>query len=246
MSPKLSTTSALNYAVSQLATRGGAILVAAYAAYQIATQVVIQSLFVGVLGSSLDAAQLSQAYPLAVGLPTTVSAVLTVAVVLAGTALGVVAMRALYEDIDAVPTADHTRRLVRTVGVLFVVSVIVFVATTIGFVFLVLPGLFLAVSLVFAALVVAVEDAGIGESLKRSWELASGNRLRLFLLGVVVVIGSGLAGVVGTLFGGVGPLVSALLTSVVSGLVSLFSVAVLVGAYRQLAGEDGVETSVAA
>ncbi|WP_202932549.1 hypothetical protein [Halorussus salinus] len=236
----------MSYGVDKLATRGGATLVAAYVLFQVVTQVVFQSLFIEAFDSVLDSGQLSQSYPLALELPMTVSAVFTAALVLAGTALGIVAMRALYADIDAVPTADHTRRLARTVGVVLVVGILVFVATFVGFVFLVLPGLFLAVSFVFAALVAAVEDAGVGASFKRSWELASGNRLRLFALGVVVAIASGIVGAVGGLFGVVDPLVGALLTGATTGLASVFNAAALVGAYRQLVNEDGVAASAAA
>ncbi|MFC4450152.1 hypothetical protein [Halorussus aquaticus] len=220
--------------MEQLATRGGALLIVAYAVYQVLTQSVVQSLVIGALGST---GEVSQVYPLAIGLPVAVSTALTVGLVVGGTALGVVAMRALYADIDAFPTPDHTRRLARTVGATIVVSIIVSIAIFVGSLFLLLPGLFLAVNLVFAALVVVIEDAGIVESLKRSWSLSSGHRFRLFLLGVVISVVTGLVGFVAGLFTGFDPLVGALASGAVSGVASVFGVAALVGAYRQIAGD---------
>ncbi|MFC7136509.1 hypothetical protein ACFQRB_08220 [Halobaculum litoreum] len=153
----------------------------------------------------------------------------------------VVAMRAIYADIDEVPNAEHTRRLGRTVLVLLVVSVITSFAIGVGFVFLFFPGVFLMVSLIFAQLAVVIEDRGVVESLTRSWSLTSGNRIRLFLLGVVVVaIGSVVGGVFG-LFGIVSPVAGNLLSAASFGFVSLFSIAVLVSAYRQLADAEPAE-----
>ncbi len=229
-----------------MATRGGATLIAAYIVFQLATQVVTQSLFAEALAGLPETGQSSQVFPLALELPMTVSGVLGLVLVVAGTALGVVAMRALYADTDAVPNADHTRRLARTVGVTFVVSILVSVVTLIGFGLLIFPGLFLGVSLVFTALVVAVEDAGVVESMKRSWELASGHRFRLFALGVVVTVIAGLVGFAVGLVGAVDPLVNALVTGAFTGIASLFGVAVLVGAYRQLVDDDGAEALDAA
>ena len=238
MSSKISIRRSLSYAVDKLATRGGATLIAAYVVFQIATQVVTQSLFAEASAGLGETGELSQLYPLALELPMSVSGVLGLVLVVAGTALGIVAMRALYADTDAVPSADHTRRLARTVGVTFVVSILVSIVTLIGFGLLFFPGLFLGVSLLFTALVVAIEDAGVVESMKRSWELASGHRFRLFGLGVVVAIIAGLVGFVVGLVGVIDPLLNAVLTGAFSGVASVFSVAVLVGAYRQLVDDN--------
>ncbi|WP_128478158.1 hypothetical protein [Halorussus pelagicus] len=245
MPSKLSIGRSLSYAVDKLSTRGGATLIAAYVVFQLATQVVTQSLFAEALAGLPETGQSSQLYPLALGVPMAVSAVLGLVLLVAGTVLGIVAMRALYADTDAVPSADHTRRLARTVGVTFVVSILVTIVTLIGFGFLFFPGLFLGVSLLFTSLVVAVEDAGVVESMKRSWELTSGHRLRLFGLGFVVAIIAGLVGGIVGLVGVIDPLVNALLTGAFSGVASVFGVAVLVGAYRQLvddgANDDGAD-----
>jgi len=235
------------YAFDRLATRGGGLLLVAYLLVQMGTQVTVQSLlaalFEGRLPPGGSGPGAARALPFALDLPAAVSGGLTLLLVLGGTVISIVAMRAFYRDIDAVPTAEHTRRLPRTVLVTLVVSLLVSLATMVGFVLLVIPGIFLAVSLVFAVLVVAIEDAGILEALERSWALSSGNRIRLFVLGVILVVVSMLFSAVFTALGLISPLASDLAGAVVSALMGLFGVAVLVGAYRQLAAEDAASPS---
>jgi hypothetical protein len=224
------------YAFGRIATRNGLLFVAAYVLVQLLTQVTSQSLAARLMADRLPAEQVGGLYPLAVDVPVAVSGGLTLVLVLAGTVVGVLAVRAFHSDLAAFPTAAHTRRLVRTVAVTLVVSLIVFVAIAVGTVLLLVPGIFLAVSLVFAVLVVAVEDAGVIEALKRSWSLASGNRIRLFVLGFVVVVASGVIGALFSAVGLVAPLAGEILGAVATGVVGVFGLALVVGAYRQLAG----------
>lgn len=238
MSPTLNIGDALSYGFDRLTTRGGAILIAAYALIQIVTQVSFQSLFASLLAGITPADQMAEAYPFALDLPIVVSGGLTALLLIASSVLTVVAMRAIYADIDRIPTADHTRRLVRTVVVMVVVSIITAVAILIGTVFLIIPGIFLAVSLVFAQLAVVLEDAGVVESLKRSWSLTAGHRIRLFFLGLIIAVLGGITGGVFNLIGIVSPIAGMLVTATVSAIASLFGLAVLVGAYRQLVIES--------
>ena len=237
---------AFSYGVDKLTTRGGAILVAAYVFHQLVTQLSVQSMFAQLFADTFSADQLDQIYPLAIDLPVTVSGGLFVLLLLVGMALMVVATRALYSDIDRLPTADHTRRLGRTVAVTFVVSIIYGLAVGIGTVLFVIPGIFLAVSLVFAQPAVILEDAGVIEALERSWSLTSGNRLKLFGLGVLVVVLSGVVGGVVGLFGAFVPVLGDLVSAAVTGVASVFGLAVLVGAYQQLAGGAGGSAGAAA
>lgn len=235
MSQSVGIAAAFKYGIDRLTTRGGAILLGAYVLYQLLTQVSFQSLYAQLLADTLSESQLEQAVPLAIDLPATVAAVVTVLLLLAGLVLYVVATRAIYADINGIPTADHTRRLGRTVAVSFVVSVLYCVAVGIGFVALVIPGIFLAVSLVFAQLAVVLEDAGVVESFKRSWSLTSGNRLRLFAIGVILFV---LFAVVGGVVGVIGvfvPVLGDLMTFAIMGVASIYGLAVLVGAYQQVA-----------
>ncbi|WP_144240178.1 hypothetical protein [Natrinema altunense] len=237
MTTKLNLSNALSYGFDRITTRGGAILLVVYVLFQLAMQVSVQSLFSQVLADAFPDEEFSHLYPLAVDLPAAVSAGVTALLVLVGAVLGVVTIRALYAGLNDVPTADHTRRLARTAGVMVVVSVVTFVAILIGTALLFFPGVFLAVSLVFATVVVIIEDAGVIESLERSWELTSGNRFRLLVLGVIIGVGGGLVGFAFGIVGVFAPVVGELATTVTSGVLSLFGAAVLVGAYRQLAGD---------
>ena len=235
---------AFSYGVDKLTTRGGALLLVAYIFHQLAAQVSVQSLFAQLLADTAAGGQVDRIYPLAIDVPVTASGGLFVLLLLVGMALMVVATRALYADIDRLPTADHTRRLGRTVAATLVVSIIYGLAVGIGTVLFIVPGLFLAVSLVFAQPAVILEDAGVIEALKRSWSLTSGNRLKLFGLGVIVAILSGVVGGVIGLFGAFVPVLGDLVSAAVTGVASVFGLAVLVGAYKQLADDAG--TAVAA
>jgi len=233
--PSVNITETFRYAFGRIVTRNGLLFVAAYVLVQLLTQATTQSLAARFMADRLPSEATGNLYPLAVDVPVAVSGGLTAVLFVCGTLLAVLTMRAFHSDLEAFPTADHTRRLVRTAVVALVVSLIVFLAITVGTFLLLFPGLFLAVSLVFAVLVVAVEDAGVIESLERSWSLASGNRLRLFAIGFVFVAASG---VVGGLFGVVGsfaPLVGEIAGAAATGAVSVFGIGLVVGAYRQLA-----------
>jgi hypothetical protein len=243
MATKLGLVDAFEFAFGRMATRGGAILIGAYVLFQLLTQVAVQSLFSAFLGGRLPSEMAGQVYPLAVDLPVAVSGAVSLLLVLAGTAFGVVGMRAFYRDTSSFPTAGHTRRLGYAVVVALVVSIVVSVAVTIGFVFVLVPGIFLAVSLVFAVPLVAIEDAGVVEALKGSWSLARGNRIRLFLLGVVVFVLGLLVSVPFTVLSFVSPVASDVGSAVVTGVLGVFTLALLVGAYSQLTdAADGVAT----
>ncbi|WP_338739588.1 hypothetical protein [Haloplanus salilacus] len=223
------------YAFGRIATRNGLLLVAAYVFVQLLSQATTQSLAARLTADRLPADAVGSLYPLAVDLPVAVSGGLTVVLFLCGTVLGVLTVRAFHRDLEAFPTADHTRRLARTTVVALVVSLIVFLAIVVGTFLFVFPGIFLAVSLVFAVLVVAVEDAGVIESLKRSWALASGNRIRLFAIGFVLVVASGIVGFVFSAIGAVAPLVGEVTGAVATGVIGIFGIGLVVGAYRQIA-----------
>ncbi|MCD2201605.1 hypothetical protein LPA44_17220 [Halobacterium sp. KA-4] len=245
MDTTLSISDALQYGIDRLLSRGGAILFGLYAAFQLLAQVSFQSLFAEFLAGTVPAEQIARTYPLAVDVPVVVSAGVTILLVLAGMVLTIVTMRAMHENINRLPTADHLRRLPRTVGVILVVSVITFLAIMIGTVFLIIPGIFLAVSLVFSQLAVALEDAGVMSALQRSWSLTAGHRLRLFVLGFLIAILGGITGGIFGVLGVISPLAGNILSAIVTSLVSLYGLGVLVGAYQQLAVGGGSPPSEA-
>lgn len=237
MESKLNIGKAISYGVDRLTTRGGAMLLAAYFLLQIVVQVNFQSIAVRMYSDFLSEDQLSEVFPLALELPVAISAGLFVVLMIVGMVLGIVAIRAIYADINSVPTADHTRRLARTIGVFMAAGLIAYIAIGLGSI-LILPGIFLTVCLIFVPMAVVIEDAGPIEALERSWELTSGNRLRLFALGLIIVVGSGVVGGIFGLLGFFIPIVDIFVFPLLFSIVALFSVAVQVGAYRQLA-DDG-------
>ena len=136
--------------------------------------------------------------------------------------------------------ATATRRLGRTTVFALVGGLIVTVSILLGTVLLVLPGLFLAASFLFFMFAVAVEDRGIISSLKRSWGLARGSRLKLGILVIVSGLFGGVIGAISPLLTRAGLSVAADIVTV--GLTTTFFVpyyAIIASAYLQLRDEHG-------
>lgn len=68
-----------------------------------------------------------------------------------------------------------------------VANIIYAVIVVIGTILLIIPGIYLALRLQFYTALIVEEDAGIIESLKRSWEITRGQTWRLFLLSLVQI-----------------------------------------------------------
>ncbi|WP_434522468.1 hypothetical protein [Halorubrum sp. AS12] len=133
-----------------------------------------------------------------------------------------------------------TRRLGRTTVFALIGGLIVTVSVMLGTVLLVLPGLFLAASFLFFIFAVSVEDRGIISSLRRSWVLARGSRLKLGVLIIVSALFSGVIGAISPLLTLADLSVAADIVTVV--LTTVFFVpyyAIIAPAYLQLRdGED--------
>lgn len=160
-------------------------------------------------------------------------------------ALTIVALRTLTHDtaeLGSIPSgvADD---MLKTWVFLVVALIVQGIAVGIGFVLLIIPGIFLMVSLIFTQVFVAVEGEGPFEALSSSWSLAKGNRFPLFGLGVVLFVISLLVNIPAGIVTFLIPVVGTLLTYVVSGFVSIFSLAVLIAAYQQLQSESASTTS---
>ncbi|MDH6535665.1 hypothetical protein D0T51_11105 [Parabacteroides sp. 52] len=76
----------------------------------------------------------------------------------------------------------------------FIATLLFSILVLCGFVLLVIPGIYLSVRLQFFLCFIVEEDAGIIDSLKRSWEITKGQFLPLFLL-LLAEIAIGLIGV---------------------------------------------------
>jgi hypothetical protein len=132
-----------------------------------------------------------------------------------------------------IPRKHVTRNLPWVVGNIIIGQLVFVVLLGVGFFFLVVPGLFLLVSLYFWDFVVAIEDENFLTGLRRSWGLTRGHRIRLFLLGLIVVSLSLIASLPGSFLaesGLVGMTASALLCAPVG----VFTIAIGAEAFQQL------------
>ncbi|MHB9285405.1 hypothetical protein ACKVMT_00010 [Halobacteriales archaeon Cl-PHB] len=145
------------------------------------------------------------------------------------------------DETEALPAEHFTRRLVYVLVNLVVGAILYGLAVVVGLVLFVLPGIFLAVALFFYNYAIVVEDENVFEAFATSWELTKGNRLRLFLLGLIVAIASTIAGTLAGFVGLLGPTADVLVQSLFGAAVTVFGVAVAAQAYRQLTAEPDVE-----
>ncbi|WP_225308756.1 hypothetical protein [Haloarcula sp. CBA1130] len=128
-----------------------------------------------------------------------------------------------------------TQRLGRATVTALVGGLIVNITVMIGFVLLFFPGLFFAASFLFFIFAIAVEDRGIISSLKRSWGLAHGSRLKLGVLVVVSALFGGIIGGVTPLLNLAGaPVAADIATVVLTTVFFLPYYAIIASAYCQL------------
>jgi len=180
-----------------------------------------------------EAAEIGFTFPVS----TTVAAGMIAVSVLFGTALFFVATRLLARDLSAlgsIPLSLVSHRFGWAFLSTLAVSVLLSITISIGLVLLLVPGIFLAVSFQFALFAIGVEDCGPLAALKRSWELATGNRWRLFgLLLLVFVIGA-VVGAVTTVVSLVDPTAGQLVSIVVNSVVVIVIYGILADAFVQL------------
>jgi hypothetical protein len=182
--------------------------------------------------------------PVSLGLSPAIAGVLSLLLGLVSVVVTVAALRTFVGDETETIPREHFTEDVPWAALNLIVGSIVFgIVVAVGFVLLVIPGLFLLVSLFLWEMFVAVEGENFVDGFRRSWELTSGRRIRLFGLGLVVLV---VALVVSTAFsipGVVLPDVAGfLIQQVGSALVGVFVLAAVAETYNQLvaaAGEDG-------
>lgn len=75
----------------------------------------------------------------------------------------------------------------RKIGTYFVAEVLFSLVVIVGLALLVIPGIYLMLRLMFFETLIVDEDAGILESLRRSWQLTEGQVMPLFLLFLVIL-----------------------------------------------------------
>ena len=234
----------LSHAVSdgirRTLTRTGGILFIGLLAIQLGLQTSINSALLGFLPPEV-AEQFSSNAGLVLPIPGSVGVALFVVLMILSSTYFVILSRTLAQPLTEMSTfpATSTRHLGRATAIALVGGLIVSFSILIGTIFLFLPGLFLAASFLFFIFAVAVEDRGLIESLKRSWGLARGSRLKLGVLVVISAIFGGLIGAVAPLLDLAGvPVAADLATSVLTAVFFLPYYAIIASAYRQLRDDE--------
>lgn len=179
--------------------------------------------------------------------PSVVGGLVSIVLAVAALVVTVGAIRTFVSDeTERLPRELFTRRMAWVVANLVVGGIVFAVVVGLGFAALIVPGLFLLVALAFWGVYVAVEDRNFLDGFRDSWALTRGHRLRLFGLGVVVLIASAVVSAVfglGVLAGGA---VEILLVQAGSAITGVFTVAVLAAAYRDLNADADADGSLSA
>jgi hypothetical protein len=236
---------ALEDGLSRLPTRVAGLLLVAYLAIGAISTVTAQTLSFAVMDalreSFPDAAAPSttpgtgsEALALDVGLP--VAVVLFLVQIVLAQVVGVVGIRTFVSEARRTFPTGMMRHLPWVVLNALVAGFVVNVLIGLGFILLIVPGIYLAVALYFVQFEVIVEKRNAIDALRTGWELTKGDRLRVFLL-LLIVFAIGMASAVPSVaLGFVGvPTVAVVAASVVVGAVAgLIGVAIGARAYVQL------------
>lgn len=143
-------------------------------------------------------------------------------------------------DTESLPRERFTRNLPWMLVNLIVGGIIFGIAVGVGLILLIIPGLFILVSLFFWNVYVIVEDQNFVEGFQNSWAATSGNRIMLFVLGVIVVIVTAILGAVFGVANAVLPgIVGLAITQIGSAFGSVFAVATAARTFLQLTEDEG-------
>jgi len=234
---------ALRGGFDRLVSRTGGILLLAYAL----TYVVYQSSFNGIVIELYRQYDIETAGTLqfALGGPLWLQGIAVLACLLALSYLSIVAVRTFVAEArDSFPADAFTDGIVWALVNLAVGGIVFSLLYWIGLVALLVPGLFVLVSFVFMPIYVAAEGENFVDALRHSWGLATGNRLEIFaLLLVLMAVGGLFGGIIGfgsamvAVAGGPSGLFS-VLVSVMIAPVSLYGLAVTTDAYTQLREDE--------
>lgn len=232
--------SALGDGVRRAFSYSGGVLMALLFAYMVVFVGAVNSLVAGFLpAEAQESAQIGLTFPI----PAVASGALLVVGLLFGIVLYIVATRALTREqaeLSTLPSGLFTRRIGRATLSAVGANIVVQLAVMIGFILLIVPGIFIAVSFVFVVFAIGIEDRRAIASLSRSWELASGNRWRLFALLLIIAVVSGVGGAFGSVFSFIGPTVGQIASLFVTAIFSVVSYGILADAYIQLTEEDDI------
>jgi len=244
---------AMERGLDRVTTREGAVFVAALAAVGVAVGLVWETT-IGTLAADVEgyfpflppeaAAELQNAWAnyevfLDVGLSVQALVGLVVALWLVRLVVRIGAIRWFVGDgRGPIEAPLFTRRLAWTVVNLVAGTILYATAVVVGLVLLVVPGIFLAVALFFYNYEVIVEGENVVDALANSYALTAGDRLELFLLGLVFALLGAVVGLAGTPSLLPGRLLPAVVGATISSAFGVFALASAADAYRQLTTAD--------
>lgn len=131
-----------------------------------------------------------------------------------------------------------TRRVGWTVLNLIAGGILYALAVGVGLLLLIVPGVFLAVALYFYTYEVVIEGENAIEALANSYELTKGDRIELFLIGLLFTILGGVVGLVGVPTVLSGRFLPAVLGAAATAAFGVYSIATAADVYRQLVEAD--------
>jgi len=215
---------------------GGALMVLLFV-FQVLFAGAVNALAVGFLPRE---ARRANDFGIVFPVSTAAAAALIVGGLLFGTVLYLVVTRALtreQSELNSVPTELFTRRIGRATLSAVGANLVVSLAVLVGFVLLIVPGVFLAISFLFVVFAIGVEDERAVDALRRSWELASGDRWSLLALGLVITVPTGIGSSVGSALSLVNPVVGEVVSLALSSVFSVAGYGIIADAYLQLSDE---------
>lgn len=178
------------------------------------------------------------------GLSPGVAGLLSFVVSLLGLVVGAAAVRTFVtDDTETLPGSRFTHNLGWLLVNLFIGYVVFAIVVGIGFFLLVFPGVFLLVSLWFWAVPVAVEDENFVDGFSTSWGLTKGNRIMLFITGIVVLFIGLLISIVFGIAAFAGGWIGLLINQVGSAFATVFVLATTARTYVQLTAEASVDVT---
>ena len=187
--------------------------------------------------------------PISLGLSPLVAGVVSLLLGIVSLVVTIGALRTFVSpETETLPRVHFTEGLLWPALNLVVGGIVFAIALAIGFVLLVVPGLFLLVSLFFWEVFVAVDGENFVEGFRRSWSLTGGHRLRLFALGLVVLVVAVIVSIAFGIPGAVMPRsLGFLVGQVGDALLGVFFLATMAETYNRLiatadeVGADAVE-----
>ena len=206
----------------------------------------LTALYVGIFTSSVNTVVVRLLPPevqsqsqvgLSLPVSSAVAGVLALGALLFGMVIYIAAARAFTREgteRGTVTGSLFTRRIGRALLTAVGVNLVVGIATVVGFVLLVIPGIFLVISFAFVVFAIAVEDARLLESLRRSWALARGNRWRLAALVLLVGVVSALVSSLGSLASIVDPAAGQVVSLLVTAPLAVVNYAIIADAFLQV------------